>query len=99
MRSPKCCSVSPCKLSYFSYKLQKSLEIARAEIANLHSERDHYEETMKKAFMRGVCALNMEAMNMFKGKGSDEAEIPLENESHSREITSMLYSLHFLPLV
>jgi len=66
--------------------LQKSLEIARAEIANLHSERDHYEETMKKAFMRGVCALNMEAMNMFKGKGSDETEIPLENESHRREI-------------
>lgn len=31
----------------------------------LHRERDHYEENMKKAFMRGVCALNMEAMNMF----------------------------------
>ena len=50
---------------------------------------------MKKAFMRGVCALNMEAMNMFKGKGSDETEIPLENESHRREIKSLFYDLHF----
>ena len=32
----------------------------------LHAERDLYEENMKKAFMRGVCALNMEAMTMFK---------------------------------
>ena len=34
----------------------------------MHSERECYEETMKKAFMRGVCALNMEAMNIFKGE-------------------------------
>lgn len=31
----------------------------------LHVERERYEEAMKKAFMRGVCALNMEAMNIF----------------------------------
>lgn len=30
-----------------------------------------YEETMKKAFMRGVCALNLEAMTMF-GKDADD---------------------------
>ena len=50
--------------------------MARTEIANLHSERDNYEEAMKKAFMRGVCALNMEAMNMFKA--NDEAVEPKE---------------------
>ena len=32
----------------------------------MHQERDHYEEAMKKAFMRGVCALNLEAMTMFQ---------------------------------
>ena len=32
----------------------------------MHRERECYEETMKKAFMRGVCALNMEAMTMFR---------------------------------
>lgn len=38
---------------------------SREEVISLHREREHYEENMKKAFMRGVCALNMEAMNMF----------------------------------
>ena len=38
---------------------------SREEVMSLHKEREHYEENMKKAFMRGVCALNMEAMNMF----------------------------------
>ena len=40
--------------------------MARNEIARLHAERERYEETMKKAFMRGVCALNLEAMSMFR---------------------------------
>jgi centrosomal protein POC5 len=42
------------------------LEGARKEVQRLHAERDRYEETMKKAFMRGVCALNLEAMGMFQ---------------------------------
>lgn len=36
----------------------------------MHAEREAYEETMKKAFMRGVCALNLEAMTMFR-EGED----------------------------
>ena len=47
------------------FQLNEALEAARTEVSRLHEERDRYEETMKKAFMRGVCALNMEAMNMF----------------------------------
>ena len=52
---------------YFQYVLQlnEALAAARAEVSRLHTERERYEETMKKAFMRGVCALNMEAMSMF----------------------------------
>ncbi|NWI90415.1 POC5 protein, partial [Pitta sordida] len=49
-------------------ELTDALEEAKAEILQLHSERDQYEDTMKKAFMRGVCALNLEAMTMFHGK-------------------------------
>ncbi|XP_042277837.1 centrosomal protein POC5 [Thunnus maccoyii] len=44
----------------------KAIEKAQAEIQRLRLEREHYEESMKKAFMRGVCALNMEALNMFQ---------------------------------
>ena len=53
------------KLLFLLYQVNEALEAARAEVQRLHMERDRYEETMKKAFMRGVCALNMEAMNMF----------------------------------
>ncbi|XP_072019825.1 centrosomal protein POC5-like [Amphiura filiformis] len=45
--------------------LNEALESSRAEVNRLHAEREHYEETMKKAFMRGVCALNLEAMQIF----------------------------------
>lgn len=41
----------------------------------MHTEREFYEENMKKAFMRGVCALNMEAMSMFKEEQTVESNI------------------------
>ncbi|NXY84069.1 POC5 protein, partial [Alcedo cyanopectus] len=49
-------------------ELTATLEQKNTEILRLHSEREQYEDTMKKAFMRGVCALNMEAMTMFQGR-------------------------------
>lgn len=45
----------------------EALQKAEAEIQKLHLERERYEDSMKKAFMRGVCALNMEALSMFHG--------------------------------
>ncbi|KAM9360085.1 centrosomal protein POC5 [Symphorus nematophorus] len=44
----------------------EAIEKAQAEIQRLRVERERYEESMKKAFMRGVCALNMEALGMFQ---------------------------------
>ncbi|OXB80908.1 UNVERIFIED_CONTAM: hypothetical protein H355_016925 [Colinus virginianus] len=49
-------------------ELTATLEQTKAEILRLRSEREQYEDTMKKAFMRGVCALNLEAMSMFQSK-------------------------------
>ena len=43
-------------------------------MTKLHQERDCYEETMKKAFMRGVCALNLEAMTMFQPQDDQRPE-------------------------
>ncbi|XP_078071064.1 centrosomal protein POC5 isoform X2 [Mustelus asterias] len=45
---------------------KEELEEARAEIRRLSAEKDKYTDSMKKAFMRGVCALNLEAMSMFQ---------------------------------
>ncbi|KAM6230661.1 centrosomal protein POC5 isoform 2-T2 [Porphyrio hochstetteri] len=59
-------------------ELTGTLEQTKAEILRLQSEREQYEDTMKKAFMRGVCALNLEAMTMFQGKDSrtDSERLP-----------------------
>ena len=38
----------------------------QTEVTRLLNEREQYEGTMKKAFMRGVCALNLEALNIFQ---------------------------------
>ncbi|XP_073440208.1 centrosomal protein POC5 isoform X2 [Dendrobates tinctorius] len=58
-------------------QLSNALEDARAEVSRLHAERGQFEGSMKKAFMRGVCALNMEAMSMFQGReGRAEQDHP-----------------------
>ncbi|XP_068104882.1 centrosomal protein POC5 [Hyperolius riggenbachi] len=49
-------------------QMSSALEEARGEVQRLLEERGHFEGAMKKAFMRGVCALNMEAMSMFQGR-------------------------------
>ena len=56
----------PC-LSLSLSQVHHSYEEAQKEIALLKQAQSLYEENMKKAFMRGVCALNMEAMSMFQG--------------------------------
>lgn len=52
----------------------------------LQVERATFEEGMKKAFMRGVCALNMEAMNMFHP--AMDTTNPIPNGSHEPHQTS-----------
>ena len=44
--------------------LRTKLEDANSQIASNNHERSHMQESLKKAFMRGVCALNFEAMNI-----------------------------------
>ncbi|MEE6458556.1 hypothetical protein FKM82_000343 [Ascaphus truei] len=63
-------------------ELNGAVEEARAEVERLHAERGQFEGSMKKAFMRGVCALNMEAMTMFQGRESkmDHADPPHRRE-------------------
>ncbi|KAK6178513.1 hypothetical protein SNE40_013291 [Patella caerulea] len=67
--------------------LNEELDNRGHEISILHSERDKYEETMKKAFMRGVCALNLEAMNMFHGS-EEEHSGAASGKSHSHDVYS-----------
>ena len=43
-------------------------------MTKLHLECDCYEETMKKACMRGVCGLNLETMTMFQPQDDQRPE-------------------------
>ena len=66
----------------FLLQSQRALEEARQEVLQLKVQQSLYEQNMKQAFMRGVCALNMEAMNMFRGGGNGSAP------GHQEEIGS-----------
>ncbi|CAG5922541.1 unnamed protein product [Menidia menidia] len=61
----------------------KALEKAQAEIHRLRLEREQYEESMKKAFMRGVCALNMEALTMFHSSEGRPQQPPAHDQHGS----------------
>ena len=74
--------------------------MARMEIARLHAERERYEETMKKAFMRGVCALNLEAMSMFReGEEGGRRPPPPASSSDGTFSGTVSYSLLWLDLL
>ncbi|XP_061585015.1 centrosomal protein POC5 isoform X2 [Cololabis saira] len=61
----------------------EAIEKAQAEIFRLRVERERYEESMKKAFMRGVCALNMEALSMFHSTEGRPEQGPVHEEHDS----------------
>ena len=69
--------------------LTTSLATASSEIEVYKQRKAEYEENMKKAFMRGVCALNMEAMTMWKAGGEDGiAGLPSTTFSAAKMSTS-----------
>lgn len=78
------------------FQLQRELSAARSEVAKMHTERDCYEENMKKAFMRGVCALNMEAMSMFH-EGKDEENNQVQNTHYPCTVAEPSTSLFSQP--
>ena len=65
------------------FQLNAQLSAAQEEVVRLQQERDRFEEQMKKAFMRGVCALNMEAMTMFNAGGTEESQTPADEDVHA----------------
>ncbi|XP_041642380.1 centrosomal protein POC5 [Cheilinus undulatus] len=58
----------------------EAIEKAQAEIQRLRIERERYEESMKKAFMRGVCALNIEALGMFHTPEGQSEHPPVHDQ-------------------
>ncbi|XP_032704113.1 centrosomal protein POC5 isoform X4 [Lontra canadensis] len=62
--------------------LSGALENAKAEIQRMQQEKEHFEDSMKKAFMRGVCALNLEAMTIFQNRGDTGIDFTNKKEEY-----------------
>ena len=60
--------------------LNEALEASREEVEKLLKERERYEASMTKSYMRGVCAINIEAMTMFTG---EEQAAVTQNQGYS----------------
>eukprot|EP00038_Savillea_parva_P010808 m.192939 g.192939 ORF g.192939 m.192939 type:complete len:427 (-) comp18776_c0_seq1:259-1539(-) len=56
-------------------KLALDLEAARGEIAGFHEKRKEFQDGMRKAFLRGVSALNTEALSVFPDEIRTEADM------------------------
>lgn len=62
-------------------KLEEELNVSKLEIEKYKLEMAKHEENMKKALMRGVCALNLEAMSIFNENSSTSgSKTSLNNE-------------------
>lgn len=68
-------------LCHSSRQQREAVETAQREIHRLRLERERSEESMKKAFMRGVCALNIEALGLF-GSTEGRPEQPPVHDQH-----------------
>ncbi|XP_042637250.1 centrosomal protein POC5 [Orycteropus afer afer] len=75
--------------------LSGALENAKAEIQRMQHEKEHFEDSMKKAFMRGVCALNLEAMTMFQNRNDTGLDITSnKKEDHGSGVQVKESSAH-----
>lgn len=70
------------ELKYKQLELQ--LLNANEEIARLKVDKGDQDENVKKAFMRGVCALNMEAMSVLLKNQNESETMPFVTEEQQR---------------
>ncbi|XP_004413444.1 PREDICTED: centrosomal protein POC5 [Odobenus rosmarus divergens] len=78
--------------------LSGALENAKAEIQRMQHEKEHFEDSMKKAFMRGVCALNLEAMTIFQNRGDTGLDFTNRKEEYGPGVQGKEHSAHSDPL-
>ena len=60
--------------------LREKLNEANVIVENEHRNKSMMQENLKKAFMRGVCALNFEAMHILNPNDQGRIEMELEKQ-------------------
>ncbi|XP_051848053.1 centrosomal protein POC5 [Antechinus flavipes] len=98
-RAEEICIQISCDYETQIAALNANLEAARTEIQKLQCEKEKFEESMKKAFMRGVCALNLEAMSIFQGRSDNGIESTNKKDDHGPSGSGKDGSIHFDPSV
>ncbi|XP_023559408.1 centrosomal protein POC5 isoform X1 [Octodon degus] len=78
--------------------LSGALENSKAEIQRMQQEKEHFEDSMKKAFMRGVCALNLEAMTIFQNRNDAGTDFT-NNKEYGPGVPGREHSAHLDPSV
>lgn len=65
-------------------QLREELNVKAGELQTLQKERAQQQQNMKRAFMRGVSALNLEAMSLFQHQHKNR-ETPGDQEIHDQQ--------------
>lgn len=55
-------------------ELRTQLAETQKNLQQVHVTKESMQDNLKKAFMRGVCALNFEAMNVIQGAGGSQSD-------------------------
>lgn len=77
--------------------LSGALENAKAEIQRMQHEKEHFEDSMKKAFMRGVCALNLEAMTIFQNRNDTGTDFTNNKDEYGSGVQGKEHSARLDP--
>lgn len=80
------CQLLATKYEAQIFQLQSTIQDLKNENTNLRTSREHFQTDMRDAFMRGVCALNIEAMKVLSPSNS---KVTTDNSSLSTDVSLM----------
>lgn len=76
-------------------RLRNELALAHNELQRKSEQQTRLEEDMKRAFMRGMCALNLEAMSVLKPTISENDPDKIDQQN-GNNFFSLLYLFLFV---
>ena len=76
--------------------LQKRLQETQNSLNEINVSKEEMQENLKRAFMRGVCALNFEAMNILQEKKkNNEEDLVLQTNGLTKKMLDINENLNF----
>lgn len=79
-----------CRFNKEIQMLREKLTETTSQLEIIQAEKINMQNDLKKAFMRGVCALNFEAMNILNTKQQPESNASQKIETQTQQISSVM---------